>query len=172
MTKHWTIDGVEYREQLYSHHLGWGKDTMEFEYVNDVGQHVLISFPIGVEYVSIKHLESTLSSEEAIFCLVQEAKCNVPTYPFFIRSDTPLIHQVINEPYSYRGERSFLQYTMVTCDFWIDVVSSVPPVIRMQKQRQGDGVKTRGRFFCPDKRSRDTLFRGGQESLRKSPCKN
>lgn len=142
MTKHWTIDGIEYGEQLYSYALGWGTDTMEFEYVNDVGQHVFISFPIGVEHVSIKYLESALSSEDAIFHLVQESGCNVPTYTFFICSDTQLIHQAMNEPYSYRQDRIFLQYTMVTCDFWIDVVSSVPPAVRIEQEdkgRQRDG---------------------------------
>ncbi len=134
MTKHWTIDRVQYGDQLYSHHFGWGKDTMDFEFVNDVGQHVLISFPIVVEYVSIKHLENTLSSEDATFHLIQEAKCAVPTYPFFICSDTPLIHQVINEPYSFREEKNFLHYIMITCDFWIDVVSSIPPVVRCVRQ--------------------------------------
>lgn len=137
MTRHWTIDEVLYEEPLYSHHLGWGKDTMEFVYVNDSGQYVLISFPIEVEYVSIKRLESTLSSEDAVFHLVRESKCAVPTYPFFIRSDTPLIREVIHEPYSFREGKSFLQYTMVTCDFWVDVVSSVPPIVRCDNR---DGV--------------------------------
>ena len=144
MTKHWTIDGVKYDEQLYSYHLGWGENTIEFEYVNESGQHVSISFPIEVELVSIKHLESTLSSEDAVFHLVKESNCAVPTYPFFVLSDTPLIHKTINEPYSYREGKSLLQYTMVTCDFWIDVISSIPPIVRQgkiseDKVRQGDG---------------------------------
>lgn len=139
MTKHWMIDGLKYDKQLYSYHMGWGEKTMEFEYVNEIGQQVFISFPIEVELVSIKHLESTLSSEDAVFRLVTESKCAVPTYPFFILSDTPLIHEVINEPYSYRNGKRLLQYTMVTCDFWIDVISSIPPTVRCGRQRRRDG---------------------------------
>lgn len=140
MTKHWTISGINYNNQLYSHDLKWKEKTIDFEFVNDDGQCVLISFPITVEKVIITHLNSTLSVNDDIFRLIEVAQCPVPTYPFFIQSNTHLIDEVVNEPYAFHGEKKFLQYTMITCDFWIDIISSVSPTVTVRQGRQGDGL--------------------------------
>lgn len=134
MTTHWMINQISYQERLFLNQYVWDEPGTRFEFVNEnLTLRVRITFPPTVECVSVKYLEKSLSYEDDVRQLIIDSRCDTPTYPFFILSESDLITKVTNTPYSNHAGKRFLQYTMIACDMWVDVVSSVPPQIAVQK---------------------------------------
>lgn len=134
MITHWTIDQISRQERLFLDSYVWDEPGAQFEFVNeDATLRVRITFPVTVECISVRYLEKSLSYEDDVRQFIIDSRCATPVYPFFILSESELITKVINTPYSDHSNKKFLQYTMIACDMWVDVVSSVPPQISVQK---------------------------------------
>lgn len=137
MTTYWNIEPTLWPHRLILDRYIWEEEgfTLFFHETGPHGRNLTISFPVDLDGVQILLLHDDVIMEERLYALIQAADMpnNGPFLPAFIRDDADLIDQVraLNR-FSSLERKRFLQYTIITDDFWIDVVSDQSPKITLQ----------------------------------------
>lgn len=133
MTTYWQVDPTLKPQKLVIRKYWWDECGFNLSF-KDIVDHrtVNISFLSELEGVQIMSLHDDVEMEQRLYFLMQEAKLSngTPFLPAFIRDTSPLIEQVrVLNQFSIHESVSLLQYTIITDDFWIDVVSPIPPAV-------------------------------------------
>ena len=122
------FDGYKYEDEGSSFNLLVFDSNYETTYYK-------IFFPKQVECFRFFHLSNDWQKDEKLDDLVFESNTPVPCVPFFIRDDSDLIKEVqAMESYDARN-KEYLHYIMAPEGMWIDIVSSVEPIITVQEER-------------------------------------
>ncbi len=137
MTTYWHIEPTLWPHCLFLDKYIWDENgfSISFQEAGGNCRSVTISFPVDLDGVRILFLHDSVEMNQRIYALMLQAG-NVPPAPFlpaFIRDDADLIDQVrALSQYSNLEQAKFLQYTIITEDFWIDIVSDQAPKVTLQ----------------------------------------
>lgn len=141
MTTYWQVNPALEPQKLVIRKYWWDECGFNLSFRDIIGHRTVnISFFSELDGVQIMSLHDDVEMEQRLYLLMQEAKLpnGKPFLPAFVRDTAPLIEQVrtLNQ-FSINESVSLHQYTIITDDFWIDVVSSQPPSVEIKEEDKG-----------------------------------
>ncbi len=135
MTQLWKIVPDIKPRKLIIHQYKWDKNGFVLIFYDPAdGRQIEISFPVELDGVRISFLQIELEAEDRVYFLLKEAgltEGDCPICPAFITDQSDFIDYVKQMAGYAADELNYLQYIIMTDDFWIEVVSSTPPVVQV-----------------------------------------
>lgn len=109
----------------------WDERGFALEFYDIVDNRFIhISFSTDVDGVQIIFLPNNLESEDRVWALMKEANIpDGPFVPFFVQDQSKFITEVIQMAGYDSENKKYMHYSMILDDFWINVVSALPPRI-------------------------------------------
>jgi len=128
MTRQWNQLNLKPQVPILNQYCWNGHGFMlEFHDIVD-DRFVQISFSTDIDGVKFVYLPNSLETDDRIFSLMKEANIKkAPFLPFFIQDQSIFIDEVKNLAGYDAEDKTYKNYIMITDDFWINVVSSIPP---------------------------------------------
>ncbi len=135
MTQLWKIVPDIKPQNLIIHQHKWNKDGFVLSFYDVVDQRQIeIAFPVDLDGVRISFLQTELEAVDRADVLLEEAgitESECPICPAFITDHSDFIDYVKRMAGYAADNLHYLQYIIITDDFWIEVVSSTPPVVQV-----------------------------------------
>lgn len=130
MTRQWTELKLKPQIPILKQYH-WNKLGLALEFYDIVdNRSIQISFTTDVDGVQIIFLPNSLEAEDRVWALMKEANIpEGPFVPFFIQDQSKFITEVIQMAGYDSKDKQYLHYSMIIDDFWINVVSAIPPQI-------------------------------------------
>lgn len=113
----------------------WDIRGFVLEFYDIVDSRVIqISFTTDIDGVQIIFLPNSLEAEDRVWALMKEANIpEGPVVPFFVQDQSKFITEVTQMAGYDSEHKQYMHYSMIIDDFWINVVSTIPPKITMDK---------------------------------------
>lgn len=137
MIQYWSIDETLEPQKMILIRYSWSEHGFVLRFRDVIGRrNVQILFDVDLDGVQILFLRNDLEAEDMLYTLMQSAGMDErPFLPSFIQDESDMIATVKKMAGYDAKDRAYLHYTVVTDDFWINVVSCLPPYITISDDK-------------------------------------